>query len=79
LIDAFLQLWYLWILVLIVFVFRLYKAKIKGIIGEKTISAFLSRLDSTKYKVINDLMLSTEGKTSQIDHVVVSNYGIFVI
>jgi hypothetical protein len=79
LINAFLQLWYLWVLVLIVFVFRLFKAKIKGIVGEKTISVFLSRLDPTKYTVINDLMLSTEGKTSQIDHVVVSNYGIFVI
>jgi hypothetical protein len=79
LIEAFLQLWYLWLLVLIVFVYRLFKAKIKGIIGEKTISVFLSRLDPTKYKVINDLMLRTEGKTSQIDHVVVSNYGIFVI
>ena len=81
-IEAFLQLWYLWVLVLvlIVFVFRLFKAKIKGIIGEKTISVFLSRLDPTKYKVINDLMLRTEGKTSQIDHdVVISNYGIFVI
>jgi len=60
-------------------VYRLFKPKIKGIIGEKTISVFLSRLDPTKYKVINDLMLRTDGKTSQIDHVVVSNYGIFVI
>ena len=78
-IKAFLELWYLWLLVLIVYVYRLFKPKIKGIIGEKTISVFLSRLDPTKYKVINDLMLKTEGKTSQIDHVIVSNYGIFVI
>jgi len=67
------------VLVVIVFVYRLFKPKIKGIIGEKTISVFLSRLDPTKYKVINDLMLRTDGKTSQIDHVVISNYGIFVI
>ncbi|ODA41596.1 NERD domain-containing protein [Desulfosporosinus sp. BG] len=78
-IKAFVELWYLWLLVLVVFIYRLYKAKIKGIIGEKTISAFLTRLDPTKYKVINDLMLRVDGKTSQIDHVVVSNYGIFVI
>jgi len=78
-IKAFSELWYLWLLVLGGFVFRLYKAKIKGIIGEKTIAAFLTRLDPTKYMVINDLMLKTEGKTSQIDHVVISNYGIFVI
>ncbi len=36
-------------------------------------------LDPPKYKAINVLMLKTEGKTSQIDHVVVSNYGVFVI
>ncbi|MHB8126739.1 MAG: nuclease-related domain-containing protein [Desulfitobacteriaceae bacterium] len=47
--------------------------------GEKTISAFLTRLDPTKCKDINDLMLTVDGKTSQINHVVVSNYGIFVI
>jgi len=79
LIKVLTEFWYLWLFILTVFIFRLFKAKIKGIIGEKTISVFLSRLDPTKYKVINDLMLRTEGKTSQIDHVVVSNYGIFVI
>jgi len=79
LIKALLELWYLWLLVVIVFVYRLFKPKIKGVIGEKTISVFLSRLDPSKYKVINDLMLKTDGRTSQIDHVVVSNYGLFVI
>ncbi|MHB8076695.1 NERD domain-containing protein [Desulfosporosinus fructosivorans] len=78
-IKVFSELWYLCLLVVIVFVYRLFKPKIKGLIGEKTISVFLSRLDPTKYMVINDLMLKTEGKTSQIDHVVISNYGIFVI
>jgi len=36
-------------------------------------------LDRDKYKVINDVVIKVNGKTSQIDHVVVSNYGIFVI
>lgn len=31
------------------------------------------------YIVINNLKLNTKGTISQIDHLVVSNYGIFVI
>lgn len=73
------ELWYLWLLIIIVFIYGLFKSKIKGVIGEKAISVRLTRLDPAKYKVINDLMLTTAGKTSQIDHIVVSNYGIFVI
>lgn len=64
-IKAFVELWYLWLLVLVVFIYRLYKAKIKGIIGEKTISAFLTRLDPTKYKIINDLTLRNDGKETK--------------
>ncbi|WP_242976059.1 hypothetical protein [Desulfosporosinus sp. FKB] len=44
-IKTFVELWYLWLLVLVVFIYRLYKAKIKGIVGEKTIASFLMRLD----------------------------------
>lgn len=77
--DAFVTLWPLWGLVLIVAIISIFKPKIKGFLGEKVVSAILSRLDSQKYRVINDVMLNLNGKTSQIDHVVVSNYGIFVI
>lgn len=73
------SLWYLWLLVLIVFLLRLYKPKIKGIIGEKTVSIILTKLDKDKYKVINDIIVKNGEKTSQIDHLVVSNYGVFVI
>lgn len=71
--------WYLWLLVLLVGLYSIFKPRIKGYMGEKAISAILAMLDSNKYKVINDVVLCVEGKTSQIDHVVVSNYGIFVI
>ena len=40
---------------------------------------WLKLLSSDQYKVINDLLISSHGHTSQIDHVVVSEYGIFVI
>lgn len=57
----------------------LFRAKIKGFIGEKVVSAHLKTLPSASYKIINDLILPTKRGTSQVDHVVISNYGIFVI
>nr|WP_314865057.1 NERD domain-containing protein [uncultured Flavobacterium sp.] len=59
--------------------FGLYKSKIKGVIGEKSISSILYFLDKSKYKVINDIVLKKGTKTSQIDHIVISDFGIFVI
>lgn len=71
--------WYLWLLVIAAGVLELFMPKIKGYFGEKSVAFFLSGLDESKYKVINNIMLQVGNKTTQIDHVVVSNYGIFVI
>jgi len=60
-------------------VIKLFKPRIKGFFGEKSITFFLSRLDSKKYKVINNLMINVNGSIAQIDHVVISNFGIFII
>ena len=57
-------------------------AKGKGYLGEAVVGlAVLRRLDSRLYRVFHDLYLPRpDGKgTTQIDHVVVSRYGIFVI
>ena len=51
---------------------------IKGRLGENKVSNILKRL-SDEYFVINDLLLKTSRGTTQIDHVVISKYGIFVI
>lgn len=64
---------------LVIFFFGLYRPKIKGLIGEKSISSILFFLDKSKYKVINNIVLKNGNKTSQIDHVVISDFGIFVI
>ena len=79
LIEFLTKFWYLWVLVIAAGVFDLFMPKIKGYLGEKSVAFFLSKLDEKKYKVINNIMLSVGDKTTQIDHVVVSNYGIFVI
>ncbi|WP_164985350.1 nuclease-related domain-containing protein [Ammoniphilus sp. CFH 90114] len=65
-------------LVIISFILR--SPKVKGYIGEKKVQRKLNSLDPNQYITINDIMIPTaEGKTSQIDHIVLSLYGIFVI
>jgi hypothetical protein len=81
--DLFIELvknfWYLWALIIFFSILNAFQPKIKGYLGEKAVSNRLSKLDQSKYKVINNLMLQVGNKTTQIDHIVVSNYGIFVI
>jgi len=64
------------LLIVIIYVYvKLRMPIIKGKIGEKRVSAILSRLNKDKYIVYNDIYVGS----SQIDHVVVSRYGVFVI
>lgn len=69
---------YLVVIVIIAFILNL--PSVKGFFGELGIKVILKSLDKEKYIVINDVLISTkDGKTSQIDHVIISVYGIFVI
>lgn len=51
---------------------------LRGQCTEKHISKELKKL-TDEYKVLNDIMVEVDGKTCQIDHIVISKYGIFVI
>ena len=58
----------------------LFYKKVIGKIGEMDVSHELKKLPSNKYSIINNVMLYDEnGKSHQIDHIVFSNFGIFVI
>lgn len=67
------------ILVVIVLIVKFKSPNIKGSIGERKVSKALNTLDNNEYKVINNVMIRTDRGTTQIDHVVISVYGIFVI
>lgn len=59
-----------------------YRSKFKGDIGELVAAKFLNNLDEREYKVIHDIKINNptkHTKTSQIDHLVVSKYGIFAV
>ncbi|MET3032482.1 NERD domain-containing protein [Flavobacterium johnsoniae] len=64
---------------LLMLIFGSYKSKIKGIIGEKKVSSILYFLDKSDYKVINNVIIKTGNISAQIDHIVISSFGVFVI
>lgn len=61
-------------------VYGVIKPKIKGWVGEVALHTFLrNKLPYSKYHLARNVMLPTSDGTTQIDHIVVSRYGIFVI
>jgi len=67
------------IIIALALAFTLNKHKIKGVLGESRVSNQLLGLPSEEYRIFNDVLIKTSKGSSQIDHVVVSVYGIFVI
>ena len=72
------QLFYLLVLVLIVVIVK--TPWFKGVIGEFIINISSKLLlDKEKYHLIKNVTLPTKDGTTQIDHIIVSIYGIFVV
>ena len=60
-------------------VMKAYFPQIKGSIGEKRIHRVLEKLGE-EYRIFNDIYVpKQDGQLTQVDHVVVSKYGVFVI
>ena len=67
------------VVLIILVIIRIYTPKIKGSAGEFKVNTRLSFLGKD-YIVLNDILIkSSNGYTSQIDELVLSEYGIFVI
>lgn len=47
--------------------------------GERAVSSYLADLECEDYQVFNDLLLRDGNYTTQIDHIILSCYGVFVI
>jgi len=65
--------------VIIAVLIKIFLPKLKGFVGEKRVNKSLLKLPQDKYQILNDIMLRNVNGTTQIDHVVLSEYGIFVI
>lgn len=77
--------WYWWLFIVIAIVFSivmtLFRPQIRGALGEGMLDAYMRKhLDAETYTVIHNVMLPIENNaTTQIDHIVVSKFGVFVI
>jgi len=60
---------------------KVVRPRLRGAFGETLLAAVLRRkLDASLYHVLNDIYLPLDdGSTTQIDHVVISPFGVFVI
>jgi predicted RNA-binding Zn-ribbon protein involved in translation (DUF1610 family) len=59
--------------------FKQISPEYKGDIGESMVANEISKLPEQEYKIFNNIYLKTKKGSSQVDHVIVSIYGIFVI
>ena len=55
------------------------RATIKGRMGERKSRRLLDKLDPKIYQPLHDMLLPAKHDTSQLDHVLISPYGLFVI
>ncbi len=67
------------ILIMLWILLKIYYPKFRGFMGEFWVKLELGKLPKDKYIVLNDIMLKDEKGTHQIDHLVLSVFGIFVI
>ncbi len=79
--KSMLRIWpaWAWFPPVLILILWLRRPKIKGKIGENRVQYSLKGLPEDKYFILNDVLLKSESGTAQIDHIVVSVYGIFVI
>jgi len=69
-----------WFIPLAIFGAFLKSPWFKGKLGEWLVNTkFLASLDKQTYHLIKDVTLPTEDGTTQIDHILVSRFGIFVV
>lgn len=64
---------------LLTILLEIYYKRFRGYMGEFWVKRELNKLPNDKYFVLNDIMIENNNSTHQIDHLVLSKYGIFVI
>lgn len=77
-VDAIHIIFFVAIILITIFVWWYRSPRQKGKRGEKQVSSLLLKL-SDDYHILNDVVFETEKGSTQIDHIVVSKYGVFAI
>lgn len=55
------------------------RAESLGEYGERRVSSYLEDLPCEDYRVYNDLLIRDRNYTTQVDHIIISRYGVFVL
>lgn len=55
------------------------RAESLGEYGERRVSSYLEDLPCEDYRVYNDLLIRDGNYTTQVDHIIISRYGVFVL
>ena len=68
------------IIFILAFTFILKNKTIKGMLGEFIVNFIISKkFNKHKYRLLKNITLKTEDGTTQIDHIIISQYGIYVL
>lgn len=67
------------ILIILCILLKIYYPKFRGFMGEFWVKLELRKLPKDRYIVLNNIMLKDANGTHQIDYLVLSEFGIFVI
>ena len=67
------------IFAVLMYFFRLLMNRLKGKAGEKTVARILGKLPKEQYIVLDDVTIPTPRGSNQIDHLIISVFGIFVL
>jgi len=71
---------FLWVIPLVALIAYLGSPRFKGTMGEARVGRLLvAMLERNRYTVLNQVIVPSNGGTVQIDHVVISKFGIFVV
>jgi len=77
-IQGLIQGWYIWLIFLVILFLK--TPRVKGFFGELLVNKAMDfQLNKEKYHTLKNVTLKTSNGTTQIDHIVVSEFGIFVI
>ncbi|MEI6893132.1 MAG: NERD domain-containing protein [Colwellia sp.] len=77
LLNSMQQAWYFLPIFILFFIFK--TSWFKGVLGEFIVNLIIKRLPKDDYHLIKNVTLPTDDGTTQIDHIVVSKFGIFVL
>lgn len=70
---------YLLVMIVMSILVKVIYPKWRGFMGEFWVKRELKKLPRDKYKILNDIMVKQGDSTHQIDHLIISPFGIFVI